>query len=98
MENPKHETAIIVGMPNGLTTSLARLFAPEGLRLALASRRMKAPAALCSETGARAFACNATDPDEVERLFGLVEREIGTPEVVVHNASGRARGALARLA
>src|SRR4030095_5643127 len=31
-------------------------------------------------------------PDEVERLFGLVEREIGTPDVVVYNASGRSRG------
>jgi len=33
-----------------------------------------------------------TDPEEVERLFGLVEREIGTPDLVVYNASGRARG------
>src|SRR5437868_7306781 len=30
--------------------------------------------ALCAETGARAFACNAADADEVERLFGAVER------------------------
>src|SRR5207248_7391705 len=28
----------------------------------------------------------------VERLFGLVEREIGVPDVVVYNASGRERG------
>jgi len=34
-------------------------------------------------TGARAFACDATDADEVERLFGMVEREIGSPDVVV---------------
>ena len=46
--------------------------------------------ALCAETGARAFACNATEPEEVERLFGLVDREIATPDVVVYNASGRA--------
>src|SRR6266704_2328382 len=32
------------------------------------------------------------------RLFGLVEREIATPDVVVYNASGRARGAFVDLA
>ena len=52
---------------------------------------------LCAETGARAFACNATDAEEVERLFGMVEREIGTPDIVVYNASGRARGAFTDL-
>src|SRR4029077_10555796 len=51
----------------------------------------------CTETGARAFACNATDHDEVERLFGLVEREIGLPDVVIYNASARARGAFVDL-
>src|SRR6202020_6874 len=54
--------------------------------------------ALCSETGARAFACNATEPRDVERLFGLVEREIAVPDLVVYNASGRARGAFVDLA
>ena len=36
-------------------------------------------------------------PDEVERLFGMVEREIGAPDIVVYNASGRARGAFTDL-
>src|SRR5260370_21197297 len=97
MEKPKYKTALIVGAGEGLSASLARLFAREGLRVALAARQIEKLGALCSETGARAFACNATDPDEVERLFGLVEREIATPDVVVYNASGRARGAFADL-
>ena len=54
--------------------------------------------ALCAETGARAFACDATEADDVERLFGTVEREIGVPDVVVYNASGRARGTFTDLA
>ncbi|MEA2863104.1 MAG: hypothetical protein QOC84_1060, partial [Bradyrhizobium sp.] len=54
--------------------------------------------ALCNETGARAFACDSTKADDVERLFGLVEREMGVPDVVVYNASGRARGAFTDLA
>ncbi|MDB6098776.1 MAG: oxidoreductase, partial [Gammaproteobacteria bacterium] len=49
-----------------------------------AARGIEKLGALCHETGARAFACNATEPDDVERLFGLVEREIGVPDVVVY--------------
>jgi NADP-dependent 3-hydroxy acid dehydrogenase YdfG len=83
MEIPKYKTALIVGAGEGISASLARLFAKEGLRVALAARHIEKLGALCSETGARAFACNAADADEVERLFGAVERELGAPDVVV---------------
>jgi len=92
METSKYKNALIVGAGAGLSASLARLFAREGIRVALAARSIEKLGALCTETGARAFACNAADHDEVERLFGLVEREIGTPDVVVYNAGARARG------
>ena len=81
METPKYKIALIVGAGEGLSASLARLFAREGIRVALAARKIEKLGALCTETGARAFACNATDPDEVERLFGLVEREIGVRQM-----------------
>jgi NAD(P)-dependent dehydrogenase (short-subunit alcohol dehydrogenase family) len=97
MEIPKYKTALIVGAGEGLSASLARLFAREGIRLALAARGIEKLGALCSETGAKAFACNATEADDVERLFGLVEREIAVPDLVVYNASGRARGAFVDL-
>jgi NAD(P)-dependent dehydrogenase (short-subunit alcohol dehydrogenase family) len=97
METPKYKTALIVGAGEGLSASLARLFAREGLRVALAARRTEKLGALCAETGAHAYACNATDPGDVERLFGLVEREIGVPDVVVYNASTRARGSFVDL-
>jgi len=98
MESPKYKTALIVGAGEGLSASLARLFNRQGIRVALAARKIEKLGALCTETGARAFACDATDADEVERLFGLVEREISVPDVVVYNASGRARGAFVDLA
>src|SRR6202021_2382155 len=97
METPKYENALIVGVGEGLSASLARLFAREGIRVALAARSIEKLGALCAETKANAYACNATEPDEVERLFGMVEREIGTPDVVVYNASARARGAFTDL-
>ena len=80
-----------------MSASLARIFAREGIKVALAARKIEKLGALCTETGARAFACDATDADDVERLFGQVEREIGAPDLVVYNASGRARGAFADL-
>ena len=97
MDTPKYKTALIVGAGEGLSASLARLFAREGIRVALAARTVEKLGALCSETGAKAFACNASEPDEVERLFGTVEREIGNPDVVVYNAGARARGAFVDL-
>lgn len=97
MEHPKYNIALIVGAGEGLSASLARLFARQGLRVALAARRIEKLGALCGETGARAFACDATDAEEVGRLFGLVEREIGTPDVVVYNAGARTRGPFLEL-
>jgi NAD(P)-dependent dehydrogenase (short-subunit alcohol dehydrogenase family) len=97
MEIPKYKTALVVGAGEGLSASLARLFAREGIRVALAARGIEKLGALCSETGAKAFACNATEADDVERLFGLVERELAVPDLVVYNASGRARGAFVDL-
>ena len=97
MPNLSYETALIVGAGSGLSASLARLFAREGLRVALAARNSEKLASLCAATGARAFACNAVEPDQVARLFSDVEGALGAPDVVVYNASGRARGPLIEL-
>ncbi|MGJ4950858.1 SDR family NAD(P)-dependent oxidoreductase [Bradyrhizobium sp. HKCCYLS20291] len=97
MDIPAYKIALIVGAGEGLSASLARLFAREKIRIALAARKTEKLGAICSETGARAYPCDATNPEEVERLFGLVTREIGEPDLVVYNASARARGALTDL-
>ena len=97
MPKPTFETALIVGAGRGLSASLARLFAGEGLRVALAARDAEKLAPLCAETGAKAFACDAVEPDQVARLFSAVEATHGAPDVVVYNASARARGPVAEL-
>jgi NAD(P)-dependent dehydrogenase (short-subunit alcohol dehydrogenase family) len=97
MPNPTFETALIVGAGRGLSASLARLFAGEGLRVALAARDAEKLAPLCAETSAKAFACDAVEPDQVARLFSAVEAAIGAPDVVVYNASARASGPVAEL-
>ncbi|MGY4475791.1 SDR family oxidoreductase [Bradyrhizobium sp. USDA 3364] len=97
MDIPKYKIALIVGAGEGLSASLARLFSREGIRVALGARSIEKLGALCTETGAKAYACDATKAEDVERLFGLVEREIGTPDLVVYNASGRSRGPFVEL-
>ena len=88
------ENAVIVGVGPNLSASVARLFANEGMKVALAARHPDKLDALVKETDARAYACDATKPDDVAKLFAAVDRDIGPPDVVVYNASGRARGAI----
>lgn len=86
------QRALIVGAGQGLSAALARLFARHGMQVALASREPNKLAALCAETGARAFGCDASRPADVKRLFAQVEAAVGEPDVVVYNAGGRVRG------
>ena len=97
MADPTYQTALIVGAGSGLSASLARLFAKEGMQVALAARDAGKLAPLCAATGARAFACDAIDPDQVAGMFAAVETALGAPDVVVYNASARARGPVAEL-
>lgn len=91
------ETALIVGTGSGLSAALARLFHKEGMRLALAARRPEKLAALCAETGARAYACDASQGADVDALFNSVGAEIAPPDLVVYNPSYRTRGPIAEL-
>src|SRR5215469_7551325 len=97
MPNPTFKSALIVGAGRGLSASLARLFAGEGMRVALAARDTEKLAPLCAQTNAKAFACDAVQLDQVVRLFTAVEAATGAPDVVVYNASARARGPVAEL-
>jgi NADP-dependent 3-hydroxy acid dehydrogenase YdfG len=82
METIKYKTALIVGAGEGLSASLARLFTRGRIRVVLAARQTDKLTTLCKETGATAYACDATSPDDVTRLFAGVERDCGAPDVV----------------
>jgi NAD(P)-dependent dehydrogenase (short-subunit alcohol dehydrogenase family) len=97
MAQTAYTSALIVGAGSGLSASLARLFARNGMTVALAARATDKLSALARETGARAFACDASQDSEVEKLYRAVEAAHGAPDVVVYNASFRARGPVADL-
>ncbi len=88
------DVALIVGGGPGISSSCARLFAKEGMRVAVAARNPDKPVLLALEKtcGVRRYACDASDPASVELLFGNVAGELGAPTLVVHNIDGRVPG------
>ena len=86
------KSALIVGAGSGLSAALARMLTRAGLNVTLASRTIDDLAALQHETGAQAFACDATREAEVAALFARLDKDDGAPDVVIYNASGRSRG------
>src|SRR5918994_5449583 len=93
----QQEIALIVGSGPGLSASLARLFKREGMKVALAARTIKKLDGLVKEIDGRAYACDATSPTDVNKLFQSVSQDLGDPTLVVYNASGRVRGSITEL-
>jgi NAD(P)-dependent dehydrogenase (short-subunit alcohol dehydrogenase family) len=91
------ETALIVGAGSGLSAALARLFAKQGMQVALAARDTDKLKPLIAETKARAYACDASDAQAVATLFQSVARDLAVPDLVVFNAGYRTRGAVETL-
>jgi len=87
------ELALIVGAGEGLSASIARQCAAAGMRVALAARDLGKLAKLKKETGAQAFACDATDAGQVDALFAMID----APALAVYNPSYRVRGPFLEL-
>ena len=97
MDKISYKTALIVGAGRGLSASLARRFAKEGMKVALASRDPSKLDALCRETGAIAYACDVSDARQVEGLFAQVDEKFPALDVAVFNPSARQRAPLTDL-
>jgi NAD(P)-dependent dehydrogenase (short-subunit alcohol dehydrogenase family) len=91
-----YQSALIVGAGSGLSASLARVFAKAGLKVALAARSTDKLTALAKETGAKTYACDASNGAQVDKLFAALDA-VGSPDVVVYNASYRTRGPFVEL-
>lgn len=97
MTDLPYRTALIVGAGPGISASVARALAGAGLKVALAARDVSKLGALATEIGAATYAADASDPAAVARLFEQVDADLGSPDVVVYNASARVRGAIVDL-
>jgi len=96
MAQMNYRAGLIVGAGSGLSAAVARAFAREGLTVALAARTTDDLGVVAGETGARLLACDASRRDDVERLFSELDAH-GGADVVVYNASYRARGPFVEL-
>ena len=85
------DVALIVGGGPGISSSCAKLFAENGMRVGIAARNPDKPVlqALEKTHGVRRYACDASAPAAVELLFKNVVRDLGAPTLLVHNIDGR---------
>lgn len=88
------DVALIVGGGPGISASCARLFAENGMHVAVAARTPDKPVLLelKKSYGVHLYACDASEPKDVEALFQNVIHDLGSPTLVVHNIDGRVQG------
>ncbi len=91
------EKVLIIGAGNGLSAAIARLFASQGMTVGLAARDVEKLAPLVSEIDAQAYACDATDPEAVAKLFDDFNSDIGSPDILVYNPSRRVPGPITEI-
>lgn len=86
--------AVIIGVGDGLSASLARALAGRGHDLVLAARSAGKMAAVAGETHATTHQLDGSDPAAVAALFDGLPK---SPRVVIYNPSARVRGAITDL-
>ena len=93
-----NESALIVGAGSGLSASLARVCASKNMKVALAGRNIEKLNDLKKETKAETYTCDSSNIESVSKLFKDTDKSIGTPNLVIYNASSRPkRGSVVEL-
>ena len=83
------KVALVTGVGPGTGSAIVRRFAEGRYDVAMIARTEKRLMQLAQETfGTHAFAADVTDADQMDEALGRITRELGAPEVVVHNAIG----------
>ncbi|MGI9354751.1 MAG: SDR family NAD(P)-dependent oxidoreductase [Rhizobiaceae bacterium] len=90
-------TAIIIGVGEGLSASIARRLAQRGHELVLAARDTSKLAGLTEETAASVVECAAQNPADMEAVFAKADELDGPLDIAVYNPSARVRGPVTEL-
>lgn len=83
------ETAVIFGVGPGLGWALAKRFAAESMRVAAVARDEAKLEALVKSAGGpdvRPYAADVASSEDILRVFGSIDRDLGAADVVVFNA------------
>ena len=97
MEENMTKSVLIVGAGLGLSSSLAKCCADQGMKVALAARNIDKLEAIAGETNAQLYQCDASSVHDVVELFARLDSSIGTPEMVIYNPSSRVHGPVQEL-
>ena len=93
-----NESVLIVGAGLGLSASLSRLCASKGMKVILAARNIDKLKDLKKEVKAETYKCDSSNIESVKNLFKETDKTIGTPNLVIYNASSRpSRNGVAEL-
>jgi NAD(P)-dependent dehydrogenase (short-subunit alcohol dehydrogenase family) len=95
----KQPVCVISGVGPGTGSALARRFTSGGYCVAMLARNAERLASLERELpgGAKGYACDVSDAAQVEAAADRIERELGTPTTLVHNAVGGAFGSFLEI-
>ena len=87
------DVCLVTGVGPGTGAAVARRFAAGGYRVAMLARDAARLAALEAEIeAATAFPCDVTDTARLRETIDTVQRQLGHPHILVHNAVGGAFG------
>jgi NAD(P)-dependent dehydrogenase (short-subunit alcohol dehydrogenase family) len=89
---------VVTGVGPGTGTALVRRFAAEGYRVAMLARTAERLDDLARQVpSAKAYVCDVSDQAQVNATLDLVERDLGAPSVLIHNAVGGAWGTFTEI-
>jgi NAD(P)-dependent dehydrogenase (short-subunit alcohol dehydrogenase family) len=89
---------VISGVGPGTGSALARRFARGGHRVAMLARNPQRLAELERELPySKGYACDVSDAAQVEATADRIERDLGVPTTLVHNAVGGAFGSFLEI-
>jgi NAD(P)-dependent dehydrogenase (short-subunit alcohol dehydrogenase family) len=89
---------VISGVGPGTGSALARRFAAGGHRVAMLARNAQRLAELERQLpGSKGYACDVSDAAQVETVSERIERELGVPTALVHNAVGGVFGSFLEI-
>ncbi|HEV3092612.1 MAG TPA: SDR family oxidoreductase [Candidatus Cybelea sp.] len=97
-------TALVTGSSSGIGRAIALALAAEGVRLALAARRLDQLEEVAAEARARGaaeaavFALDIADPHSVAALHPALRKAFGDPDIVILNGGGPKAGRFSELA
>ena len=92
------DVCVITGVGPGTGSALARRFAKGGYRVALIARNEDRLRDLEAELqGSKGYRCDVADPKQVEGVLDEIERDMGQPSILIHNAVGGAFGSFLEI-